>query len=366
MRVGGLNSHDTFLFLWAGKENTRTFIVQSSTSEAFFLPYHNLNFKMCCFESVFWWNWGFLNLAETLSIKKSSNRPWPALEMEELRRVLWCSSANRSPGSDRRWCAQGCSGTGAAVTFLVTSWWQRWPWKGPWEGRAALGDVWSSWGGDGEEKLLKVKGNVCWCPPASATIPPRAWRHQRCLDRALDVVGGLKIALNFGCYINRSHYTSPSLGLVRRVPSLPRGQGRLLANYSQVFVAHIEKGRIWEMRITRHPARRTPWVWFVMRSLPAVWARPVARHKTGGKVLHGEVFFAVRGRFCMVKGGFFLHVIPKAAAQVGLQKRLFNFLPELAHLESLRGSSHTPSERKKVNSLPGCLSDRGMDALGGQ
>lgn len=56
-------------------------------------------------------------------------------------------------------------------------------------------------------------------------------------------------------------------------------------------------------------------------------------------------------------------MIPKAAAQVGLQKRLLNFLPELSHLESLNGSSHTPPERKKVNSVMSCLSDRGMDAL---
>lgn len=60
-----------------------------------------------------------------------------------------------------------------------------------------------------------------------------------------------------------------------------------------------------------------------------------------------------------------MHVVPKAAAQVGFQKRLLNFLPDLSHLESLSGSSHIPSGRKKVNSLLGCLPDRGMDALGG-
>lgn len=59
-------------------------------------------------------------------------------------------------------------------------------------------------------------------------------------------------------------------------------------------------------------------------------------------------------------------MVPQAAARVGFQKRLLYFLPDLSLLESLRGSSHIPSGKKKVNSLLGCLSDRGMDALRGQ
>lgn len=79
-----------------------------------------------------------------------------------------------------------------------------------------------------------------------------------------------------------------------------------------------------------------------------------------------KFFFCCKGKVLHGQRCLFFPVIPKAAAQVGLQKRLLSFLPDLSHLESLRGSSHTPTEGKKVNSLPGCFSDRGMDALGGQ
>lgn len=79
-----------------------------------------------------------------------------------------------------------------------------------------------------------------------------------------------------------------------------------------------------------------------------------------------KFFFCCKGKVLHGQRCLFFPVIPEAAAQVGLQKRLLSFLPDLSHLESLRGSSHTPTEGKKVNSLPGCFSDRGMDALGGQ
>lgn len=66
-----------------------------------------------------------------------------------------------------------------------------------------------------------------------------------------------------------------------------------------------------------------------------------------------------KGKVLPVQRWLFVHGIPKAAAQIGFQKRLLNFLPDLSHLESLRGSSHTPPESRKVNSLLGSSSDRG-------
>lgn len=160
--------------------------MQSSTLQAFFLPYHNLNFKMCCFESLFCWNWGFLKLAETLSIKKASNRSWPVLEMQELKnhtlkRVLCCSLASRAPESVPRGAVVNVpqvSGTGAVVTF-------QWH-PGGTGGRAGIGDVWAS-RGEMEKRnssrwrgWLLVSSGKCHHPWQGLTSPEVSWESPGC------------------------------------------------------------------------------------------------------------------------------------------------------------------------------------------
>lgn len=91
------------------------------------------------------------------------------------------------------------------------------------------------------------------------------------------------------------------------------------------------------MKITRDPVAQAPWLWFASCSCceRSVGARLVARQKP----LQGEVFARAKEHLCVC-------VVLEAAAEFGFQRRILSFLPDLSHFESLRGSSHSPREKK--------------------